>query len=437
MKLALILPPQPYLVTHHVQAPLGLLYLSAIVKRDVEGWETEVWDFSAGVPERIPAADVYGFTANTLDWAVIVALKERIAKEYPEAEYIVGGPHVTAIPSDGAEHFDAVFQGEAEYTLPAYLADTRGPKGEVHRAAVRCDLDALPYPDRQVALNSLPYPNRDALPWLGGKVITRGGTSIGIMASRGCPFNCAFCSSKGMWPGGVRWRSPGNVVDEIKYCIEKYGVRIYRFTDDNMTSNREWTLEFCEKVTPLGISWRLPCRVDRLDPELLRLMRQAGCEEMGLGIESFDQTVLDAIDKRQTVEQARQAVNMVHDAGIGVRLLLMITTPGETYRVTVQRNIRALEKLRGKFVVASMMVMMPLPGARIWDTPERFGVSFTSRNISRFNYYVYQRAEDGAVKMSTWSPLAIDGMTQEHQDENARTMIAFMATLPENSTGRL
>ncbi len=425
MRLALISPPQPYLITHHTQVPLGLLYLSAAVKRDCPAWEVEVLDYSASPVEKagdgIADYDVYGFTATTLDFTIAQMLRKRIAARWPNAKHIVGGPHVTAIPDDAAE-FDAVFVGEAEARLVEYL--NAGAQGVgVYRAAGPVDMGTLPYPDRE------------ALDWLGGRVLVREhGNSINIMASRGCPYRCAFCASQVMWPGPVRWRTPEAVIAEMRSCLEKYGVGVFRFSDDNMTSNPDWTHEFCRLVRPLDIRWRLSCRVDRVDDDLLEAMSAAGCEEMGLGIESFDQNVLDVLAKGQTVEQALTAVEKLYEAGIGARILLMVNTPGETL-ATIDRNIEALERLRGKFVYLSAKMFIPLPGTPIWDDPASFGIYIMSKELAHYNFYPYAA---GAVdKPNAWSPIRIRGMSRHEQRHNAERMFAYMEPLPAAKAGRL
>ena len=430
MRLALIAPPQPYLLTHHTQVPLGLLYLSAVVKRNTN-WEVEVIDYSATIEGRagedIGHFDVYGFTATSLDFPTVLGLKHKIKAKYPDSKYIIGGPHVTACPEDGAKHFDCVFTGEAERALGNYLQAVHFGVGW----AVRQDGATWP-----VDVTRLPYPDRDALSWKGGQVLTHiHDQSVNIMASRGCPWHCAFCASQVMWPGPVRWRTPHDVVAEIRHCIEKYDAQVFRFSDDNMTSNRIWAKEFCKKVKPLQIKWRLSCRVDRIDTILLEDMKAAGCEEMGLGIESFDQNVLDALNKKQWVGHSMRAVYLLHDAGIGARLLLMFGTPGETFPDTYAKNKTALGELRGKFVYASMKMFMPLPGTPVWDKPEEFGVEILSRNLSRYNFYAYHADDPGNACL--WSPIRINGMTDVEQKVNAGRMFAYMDTLPQPEGGRL
>lgn len=431
MKIKLINPPQPYLITPQTQVPLGLLYLSAILKK--YGCEdVEVLDMSiksvAEAAKNMEEADVFGFTATSLDYHTQVDLMKALRLRFPGSTYIIGGPHATVMTEDVlSDGFDSVFVGESENTIVDFMKDWDNLQVQ------------SVYKDRVVvSLDDLPRPDRDALSWVGGNVLTRGEkTSVNVMASRGCPYNCAFCASSTLWHHKLRWRKVEDVVAEIRECVEKYGIRVYRFSDDNMVSNRRWTERFCELVKPLEIKWRVSIRVDRVDLPLLTKMAEAGCAEVSLGCESFDPSVLKALNKKVQPEQSIQAIKWCHEAGIGARILMMLSTPGETYGETIRRNIDCLEEVRGMFCYLSFKIFMPLPGTDIWKDPGAFGIRIISRDFSKFNFYSYQRDEQGDKKFSIWSPIEIDGMTREMQVENIETMFKHAESFPENSTGEL
>jgi len=425
MRLALINPCQPYLVEQHTQVPLGLLYLSAVLKRNCPDVQAQLVDASAlsvqEAVEEMDEFDVYGFTATSLDYATVLDMREELQQRFPDAVFIVGGPHATGEPEVLEHGWHSVFIGEGEYTIIDFVKDWQisgGVKG-MYRG------------DNTVDLNKLPRPDRDGLSWLGGRVLTtKHKGSINIMASRGCPFNCSFCASRLMWGRAVRWRTPEDVVDEIKECMDRYGTTVFRFSDDNIAGNREWNEKFCELVKPLGITWRLSVRVDSVNPQVLKMMREAGCKELGLGVESFDPKVLKQLNKRIIPEQSVAAIHNAHAAGIGARVLMMLATPGESYKRTVDLNIAALEALKEEFVYLSIKVFKPLPGTPIWLHPEKFGVEIVSRDLSKYNFYIYSTAGK-----QLWSPLRIDGMTEEEQWENTARMVAYSETLPQNAKG--
>jgi radical SAM superfamily enzyme YgiQ (UPF0313 family) len=174
--------------------------------------------------------------------------------------------------------------------------------------------------------------------------------------------------------------------------------------------------------------------VDTVDREKLRWMRDAGCREIDFGIESFDDVVLELMCKHSTAAANARAVELAHDAGIPVRLYMMISTPGETYRGTVKINKRYLEQLHGKYSVLCLNTFMPMPGTPIYERPEDYGVRFISRDLSRFMSYQYRR-EDGVVTNEPWSPIEITGLTREQQMENIRGMHEFADTLKATNKG--
>ena len=427
MKIVLINPPQPYLIEKRTQVPLGLLYLSAVVKRERPGHDVSVVDVSPHTQEEalevLPEADIYGLTATTLDYSAVKRLACRLKQRHRDCMTLVGGPHPTIFAPDCLEDgFDGVFKGEAEDSIFSFLDNPR--RG------------VIVSPEHPVDITKIPRPDRDALSWVGGRVLTTAHQgSINIMASRGCPHNCSFCASKVMWGRRLRWRTVDDVVAEIRECIEAYGIKVFRFSDDNMVSNKRWTREFCKKVGTLGIKWRLSIRVDDVEPGILREMALAGCTEVGFGVESFDLDVLKALNKRIVPEQSIRAIRMAHEAGIGARLLLMISTPGETSQKTVDRNIDALEAIRGQFVYVSVKVFKPLPGTDIWNRPRDFGVTIDSTDFPKYNFYVYRLNDEGEKERFLWSPISIDGMTKEQQEGNIDRMCSYVESLPENADG--
>jgi radical SAM superfamily enzyme YgiQ (UPF0313 family) len=432
MKIKFINPPQPYLITPKTQVPLGLLYLSSVIKRDRPNVDVELLDFSADSIDdaalKIGEADVYGFTATSLDYQTQTELMRKIRERFPRATYIVGGPHASVMFEDVlCDGYDSVFIGETEDTILQFIDDWE-----------TMQVRSVYRPEKKVDLDTLPRPDRDAFPWIGGNVLTKGAkNSVNLMASRGCPYNCTFCASETIWNRNLRWRKVEDVVAEIKECIDEYGIKVYRFSDDNMASNRRWTEKFCELVKPLDITWRLSVRVDRIDPPLLKMMSEAGCRELGLGCESFDSDVLKTLNKKIRPEQSVRAIRWCHEAGIGARILMMISTPGETYKKTVQNNYEALDSVRGKFVYLSFKIFMPLPGTAIWNFPEKFGIKIVNKDFSKYNFYVYQRDEKGDKVFSTWTPIEFDNMTPDQQMENIRSMFKLAETFPENATGEL
>lgn len=427
MKVTLVNPPQPYLITQRTQVPLGLLYLIAMIKQERPDIEASVLDASSmtvdETAEALKDTDVAGFTATSLDYPTVLS----VARKLPDGiARIIGGPHATAIGAELlADGWTSVFIGESEYSIINFLYDlpTCGP----HETYVQ------QYP---VDMATLPYPDRDALGWVGGRVMVdqKDAGSINVMSSRGCPHNCRFCASAVMWKRRLRWRTPEAVAEEIRHCVEKYNTRTIRFSDDNITINHRWTRKFCELVKPLGIDWRVSIRVDTINPEILAIMKDAGCHEVSLGVESFDPSVLRILDKRIEPKHSLNAIKMCDDLGIGARILMMVSTPGEC-KNTPEINRDALESMRGKFVYLSTKILMPLPGTDIWNHPDKYRISIDSKDFSKYNFYIYQRNEAGEKIRSTWSPISFWDMDKEQQIKNIEDMFRYCETFREFATG--
>ncbi len=429
MILYLVTVPQPYLITQQTQVPLGLLYLSAVIKREAPHVDVRVLDGSIltvdQLVETVKDGDVIGVSSTSLDYPMALQLLNKLQNK----TCIIGGPHATACEGglilDG---WDSVFAGEAEKSVLRFIEDYETMNIKVlYKDFGFIDMDWLPYPDRK------------ALDWIGGRVMAseQEGESINMMSSRGCPHDCKFCASKVMWKRKLRWRKPSDVVAEIIAAMEIYNVKIVRFSDDNITVNPEWTREFCKLIEPLGVEWRLSVRVDTITPNLLETMHKAGLREVGLGCESFDPAVLKILNKKIEPEQSLQAIRWCHEAGIGARLLMMISTPGETYEHTVKLNAEALESVRGQFCYLSTKIFMPLPGTDIWDNPNDYKIKIVSNDLSRYNFYIYQRDENGEKTTSHWSPIEHDCMTRDQQMENIDKMFESCETFPENASGEL
>lgn len=428
MRLVLINPPHPYLVNPNAQVSLGLAYISASVKTYRPAVDVRLVNYSALTVEQAaaqaPDADVYGYTGTCLDFANVVRLSKLIRRRFPESLHILGGPHATTM-SETITEFDSVFVGEGEYSILNFVDDFQHHTVKsVYRWPRIEELDELPFPDRQA------YGIEQ-----GGKVmIKQYGPSTVISSSRGCNFACAFCASNAVWGVGVRKRSVASVVDEIREVILEHDVRVFRFSDEDLTADKDWLMRLCRAVKGLKIRWRASARVDRIDAETAAAMVDAGCTDFSVGVESFDPQVLRVLNKRITPQQSIDAVNAIHAAGGNPRLLMMVGTPGESLQ-TVDLNIAGLEDLRGQYGLVSLTTFMPLPGTRIWNHPEKYGVSITDRDFTQYQLYMYER-RDGAVEQTEpRTPIRIDGMSLEQQHENICRMRAYIASLPEHNRG--
>jgi anaerobic magnesium-protoporphyrin IX monomethyl ester cyclase len=184
------------------------------------------------------------------------------------------------------------------------------------------DLDLLPFPDRDAMTGSDAYPE---------------GYEFNI-TNRGCPFQCSFCYH---WRGKkVRYRSVEKVVEEL-LLQQARGATFIDFKDDTFSVSVRYTRELCESMIQAGfrLPWRCHTRTDRVDLDLLKTMKAAGCESLGLGVESFSQAVLDSVDKGLDVESVKRAFALAEEAGLRTFAYIVFGFPAET-KATMKETLR-------------------------------------------------------------------------------------------------
>ena len=245
-----------------------------------------------------------------------------------------------------------------------------------------CDLDTVPFPARHL-LKTIQGGNIFAY----GKHYAAGDSTV-ILTSRGCPFKCSFCGSPYFTnlSGGVRFRGAENIYNEIKSVVTKFNIRQFRLSDDMFIASRQRTIEICNLVGELGVSWRISTRVKPFDYEIAKIMAGAGCKEVSFGVESFDDDVLKTLKKGTTALENAKALEICKDAGMTSRVLFMIRTPGQS-KHTVPINIKWLEQVPYDIIACTSFV--PMPGSDIWTNPDDYNIEILNRNLDDYNFYFY------------------------------------------------
>ena len=334
-----------------------------------------------------------GFSALTSMFHRAVITAEKLKKKFPEKLIIMGGHHATIMPKEAMQKhrcFDILVYGEGEltfaeimqkfkeakYNTKKFLNDykTLGKikgilfkkKGKIIINSPRehiQNLDSLPFPARHLLPieKYVPLPNQ----YLRLPVVH-------MVAIRGCPFNCTFCSNNAVFGRMIRAKSPARVIEEIKHVIEKYGAKEISFWDDTMTVKRDWMEEFCNLIIENGIdiTWTCYARVDTVDLPLLKLMKKAGCWNIFYGFESGNQQLLDNIGKRITLQQIRNAAKWTKEAGIEIRASFMIALPGETPELAEQ-TLEFAKELNPDYV--QFCITTPYPGTALYNDAKKYG----------------------------------------------------------------
>jgi anaerobic magnesium-protoporphyrin IX monomethyl ester cyclase len=222
-------------------------------------------------------------------------------------------------------------------------------------------------PAKQDFNSDPPIPSYDLLPHLKNYYISpkhsRHCPFTIMYTSSGCPYHCNYCTTRA---SVYQQRSIDNIVREILYLWEKYRIRCIFFMDEIFTYYKKYTIDLCNAISDLNIKlvWYTSTRVDKVDSELLYVMKKAGCKCISYGIESGNQEILDNIQKGITIGQAVEAVKLTKKAGMDVHLSFIIGLPGET-RDTVSDTIRFVKK--AKPVMAQFNTAVPFPDTPLYD----------------------------------------------------------------------
>lgn len=365
---ALVQPPNPVLEDPTTRFPLGLAYLEAMLVR--EGYRVATVDLR-DKPEGIsliPEASLIGFTATTGEIGSAKRMARMVKERDPRVMTVIGGAHATYMPEDCREDFDLVVAGEAEYIMLRLVQE--GHPGGVLYGGPPPSLDSLPFPVRH------PFSFSETL--FEGAGYGKGPKATSILSSRGCPMQCSFCQTE---PRKARFRSPENVVEEIKQIQRDWDCHRFRFEDDNLTLNKTRALKLFEALVPLKIGWRAHTRSDIWDDELAEAARRAGAGEFGFGFESADENVLRLIRKRETVQQHREAVRICKRHGLRCKAFWMTSLPGETWQ-TIQaiKDFMAQEK-PDRWIVSQLC---PYPGSDIWAHPETYHLKWVDMDLGHY-----------------------------------------------------
>jgi len=289
---------------------------------------------------------------------------------------VAGGPLPTLCPKDFLDDFDAVAIGEGEQTMLelaravengqslstvkgiVYKYQTKNDDPEVVYTTLREsieDLDKLPFPARELFDNQS-YKNHYRQKF--------GYTITSLITSRGCPFQCDFCS-RAVFGNAFRTRSATNIVDEMEN-VQALGYDRIWFADDCFTLNRKRLLSICDEIIRrrLKMEWECLSRVDTIDTETAQKMKQAGCVRVFFGIESGNDAVLALMNKKTTVDKARKAVFTTKSAEIQVGAFFIVGYPGETDK-TILDTLKFASSLPLDYL--SFTMPYPIPGTSLYD----------------------------------------------------------------------
>lgn len=408
MTIDLIRVPDPTCIDDHLDEPLGLLYLGAVLREagyniritNLAGYNAENWK------SEIKEADIYGIQLFTPTSQHGINIAKYIKEKFPGKPIMCGGAHPTAVPDDPRlEVFDNIVIGEGEKVIVDLAkAYERGEKPQrIIRAEFIEDLD------------SLPLPAWDLVDMMSFHRKINGERCFNVLGSRGCCYQCTFCD-RSLFGSKVRFRSIDNIVKEIKEAIRIYGVRHFDFADDMFTVSKERLKEFAEKTRGLEIQYRCFGRADVHDPEIYKLLKDSGCVMICFGIESGNQAMLDRMKKGTTVTQNLKAIGIAKNFGIHTTGFFIAGFPGETKK-TIQESKDFVEF--SGLDQAQFYTFIPLPGNEVAKNPDKYGIIKMSKDYSKYFHVTGIEGLGGKTIDTEW-------LTAEELEEEVKKIRQFL-----------
>jgi anaerobic magnesium-protoporphyrin IX monomethyl ester cyclase len=370
--------------------PLGTLYAAALLRQ--QGYSVAVFDSTLEDPERNfhevlrrhrpKVVAIYEDNFNFLSKMCLSRMREVAFGMISTAQQF--GCMVLVNGSDASDHVseylklgaDFVMLGEAEWTLVelvgsllgrrqrpveeipglAFYNKVSGTLVQTTRHPLMRDLDSLPLPARDLV---------DIEQYRRAWKSAHGFFSLNLTASRGCPFRCNWCA-KPIYGDEFHLRSAKSVAEEMALLKNLYGLDHLWFADDIFGLKTQWVAELAEMTRRLdaSIPFKIQSRVDLMKEETTRALRQAGCAEVWMGVESGSQKILNAMDKGIRVEQVAQSRENLRSAGIRACFFIQFGYAGESWE-DIQQTIRLIRKTQPDDIGIS--VSYPLPGTRFYE----------------------------------------------------------------------
>jgi radical SAM superfamily enzyme YgiQ (UPF0313 family) len=347
---------------------LGTLILGTIMKR--RGWDVDVYveELRKIDYDRLRTADLVGISTITATAPRAYAIADK-AREMG-VPVIFGGPHVTFMAEEALDHADFVIRGEGETALIEFVDAWEGDKdysaisGLSYRHDGQCRHNPVrPFRDK---LDTIPFPDFSLL--RSDRKRHHSVRTIPVLTSRGCPFDCSFCSVTGMFGKAYRFRSTENILAELRRYDDRRNFIF--FYDDNFAANRKRTKELLEGMIreKFKFVWTTQVRADvARDAELIRLMKKARCHTVYIGFESVNARSLQEMKKSQTVEEIARAARVFRKNRINIHGMFVIGFDQDDW-ASVKDTVKFAKKAR--LNSSQFLILTPLPGSEFFNKIE-------------------------------------------------------------------
>lgn len=410
--------------------PLGLAYIAGILNKD--GYKYKVIDMAGEALNQVypyenrPDFFVQGLTTEeALDriqkdtdivgiscmfgaqWPIIAELTKRIRMNFPSIFMVAGGEQVTALPEFSLQSgsLDAIVMGEGEKIISVLIDAIRKDetlyniKGIAFRDRTMDRITINPREKRISDLDSIPWPDWSNIPienYIHADLqngVNRG-RSMPIIATRGCPFRCTFCSNSNMWNTVFRTRDPIDVVSEMKTYIDSYGIKNFNFQDLTAFVDKKKVLVLSQEILRQGldITWQLPSgtRIESFDDELAKATYAAGCRNIAFAPESASPEILKSVKKQVNLDHMENAIRAAVSNKINLSCFFVVGFPSESHETLTMtlKYARHLAQLGVSDIGVSQFV--PYPGSELFNELHRNGRITLSDDylLDTMNFYL-------------------------------------------------
>ena len=383
MKILFIAPPLPKANTN--AQPLGFGYLASVLRQ--KGFNDikilDACSLGLTVDDAVRFAqewqpEVVGITSMTVTAKNGLRIAAGIKANLKDAKIAIGGVHASVLPGEliADPNVDLVVRAEGDYTFSEVVQKWAAGEqaNDIAGTTVKIGGEIVHNPPapRITDLDALPFPARDLLPMH----IYKSGLAFPpnirlrtlIYSARGCPYDCKFCASSTVW-GSHKWatRSASSVLDEIESVVDEFDLYGFEFVDELTTFDPARLKEFCTGIHDRHLNkvrWTCSSTVKQMNYELARMMKEAGCSMLHLGVESGSPEIRKRMNKRISNEEIVNAFEVARKAGLRTCACIMLGAPGETAQ-TVQETIDLAKQIRPHKI--ALNILTPYPGTNFYD----------------------------------------------------------------------
>ena len=375
--------------------PLGIAYLSSYLKQETE-WQTACCDASIGesplAKVKAEKPDLIAFTCTTIGYNNTVKIAGKLRQAGINVPFVLGGQHISALPHTLPLYFDACVVGEGENAIVAIAKEIEATgklKQRVYKAPRVENLDALPFPDREM-YNLQHYLQPQ------GHCMDMVGVGTSLMTSRGCRYRCIFCSSSRFFKAPVRGNTARYIADEMQMLQEKYHVEYLNVFDDLFQYSTPRLEQLAREVKERGLDQKLiiQAHAPTFTPEVAKLLKQIGVVYCGFGFEASTPNMLKFLKNGvATVEDNRRAVALAHKHGMKAGSGFLTNVPGQT-----QADLDANDRFIAETGLDAYRkyILCPYPGAPFWDVALQRGLVSETMNFGD----IYQMDNGHNVKLN-------------------------------------